>query len=161
MEQMIETHDPRLAQLGLPAYPPLPATTDPHKLDEIRRTVYASNLDLSVTTDQILQFFTQGGEVKYIRMAGDDGSPTKCAFIEFSEQGSISKAMSLNGSYFMGKSIRVGHASGSIIKPASANMPFSGRELEEAMKKVKEAQSLISAVVEPGIYHTSTLKNMY
>ena len=150
---MIETHDPRLAQMGLPAYPPLPATTDPNKLDEIRRTVYASGLDPAGTPEQVLQFFTQAGEVKYVRMAGDESMPTKSAFIEFSEQSSITRALSLNASLFLVKPIRVGHASSSIIKPPAANMPINSREIEEAMKKVKEAQSLISAAVDPGMFY--------
>ena len=48
--QLIYTMDPQLAQLGLTQYPPLPASTDTTKLEEIRRTVAISNLDTSVST---------------------------------------------------------------------------------------------------------------
>ena len=47
--QVIITNDPRLTALGLPQYPPLPSNTDPSKIEEIRRTVYVSNLDPSVS----------------------------------------------------------------------------------------------------------------
>ena len=43
--QVITTHDPRLTALGLPPYPPLPATTETSKIEEIRRTVYFTDLD--------------------------------------------------------------------------------------------------------------------
>ena len=45
---------------------------------------------------------------------------------------------------------RVCHANSSIVKPVNKNQETAQRELEEAMKKVKEAQSLILAAVEPG-----------
>lgn len=47
--QVITTHDPRLTALGLPQYPALPGTTDGSKIEEIRRTVYVSNMDPSVS----------------------------------------------------------------------------------------------------------------
>ena len=40
---------------------------------------------------------------------------------------------------------RVSHAKNCIVKPLSKSQEASRREIEEAMKKVKEAQSLISA----------------
>jgi probable splicing factor, arginine/serine-rich 7 len=46
--QVITTIDPRLTALGLPQYPPLPASMDPSKIEEIRRTVYVGNIDSSV-----------------------------------------------------------------------------------------------------------------
>lgn len=46
--QVITTHDPRLTALGLQQYPALPGSTDGSKIEEIRRTVYVTNLDTSV-----------------------------------------------------------------------------------------------------------------
>ena len=48
LNQVITTNDPRLTSLGLPQYPPLPATTDANIIEEIRRTVYVSDLDPKV-----------------------------------------------------------------------------------------------------------------
>ena len=42
--QVIMTRDPQLSQRGLPPYPPLPATMDATKIDEIRRTIFVENL---------------------------------------------------------------------------------------------------------------------
>jgi hypothetical protein len=47
--QVIMTHDPRLTSMGLAQYPPLPATMDASKIDEIRRTVFIENLDNTVS----------------------------------------------------------------------------------------------------------------
>jgi arginine/serine-rich splicing factor 12 len=44
----IETIDPELTDRNLPPYPPLPGILDISKVEEIRRTVYLSNLDKDV-----------------------------------------------------------------------------------------------------------------
>ncbi|WAR24472.1 RSP7-like protein [Mya arenaria] len=121
--QVIITNDPRLTALGLSQYPPLPSNTDPGKIEEIRRTVYVSNLDPAVTGEQIMSFFTQVGEIKYVRMGGEDVEGGKCAYIEFTDQRSIATALTYNGE-------------------------AAQREIDEAMKKVKEAQSLITAAAD-------------
>lgn len=51
------TVDPTLEQLGLPAYPPLPADTDSAKVEEIRRTVYVGNLPKGVDGNEVLELF--------------------------------------------------------------------------------------------------------
>lgn len=45
----IETIDPELTDRNLPPYPPLPGTLDVPKIEEIRRTVYLSNIDKNVS----------------------------------------------------------------------------------------------------------------
>lgn len=44
----IETIDPELTDRNLPPYPALPGTLDVTKVEEIRRTVYLSNIDKNV-----------------------------------------------------------------------------------------------------------------
>ena len=56
---MITTIDPKLTEMGLPQYPPLPGNVDPQRIEEIRRTVYVANLDPTVTPEQVLNFFSQ------------------------------------------------------------------------------------------------------
>uniref|UniRef100_A0A0L8G505 RRM domain-containing protein n=1 Tax=Octopus bimaculoides TaxID=37653 RepID=A0A0L8G505_OCTBM len=149
--QVITTYDPRLTALGLAQYPPLPGTTDPSKIEEIRRTVYVFNIDSSVTAEQLLAFFSQVGEVKYVRMAGEENMPTRCAFVEFTDQRAVATVLTYNNTMLGGRPIKVSHANSSIVKPVNKNQETAQRELEEAMKKVKEAQSLILAAVEPEI----------
>lgn len=52
--QVIRTLDPRLSIHNLPNYPLLPASTDSRRLEEIRRTIVAINLDPSVRTKFLL-----------------------------------------------------------------------------------------------------------
>lgn len=91
--QVISTMDPRLSALGLPQYPVLPSNTDPSKIEEIRRTIQVSNLDANVTGEDVLRFFNQIGEVKYVRLNSNDNIPVnltklKVALVEFTEQSS-------------------------------------------------------------------------
>jgi len=60
----IVTIDPNLSALGLPAYPPLPPTTEPAKVEEIRRTVYIGNLPKGCDGEELLNFVNASiGEV--------------------------------------------------------------------------------------------------
>lgn len=52
-EQVIHTMEPRLSSLAFPLYPPLPATTDGSRIEEIRRTILVTNLDPKTTGDQV------------------------------------------------------------------------------------------------------------
>lgn len=46
---------------------------------------------------------------------------------------------------------RVNHSNNAIVKP-HVKPEAAQREIDEAMKKVKEAQSLISAAIDTGVY---------
>jgi len=148
-EQIITTIDPRLTGLGLPQYPPLPANMDPSKIEEIRRTVYVGNLDSSISAEQLMTFFNRLGEVKYLRMAGDEGQPTRFAFIEFTDQSSVANALQYNGTILAGRALKINHSNNAIVKPQGKGSETSQEKVEEAMKKVREAQNLISAAIEP------------
>ena len=50
----IETIDPELTDRNLPPYPPLSGLLDVTKVEEIRRTVYLSNIDKSVSEQLII-----------------------------------------------------------------------------------------------------------
>uniref|UniRef100_A0A672KRD8 Serine/arginine-rich splicing factor 11-like n=1 Tax=Sinocyclocheilus grahami TaxID=75366 RepID=A0A672KRD8_SINGR len=83
---------------AIASQPPLMGNVDPSKIDEIRRTVYVGNLNSqSTTADQLLKFFKQVGDVKFVRMAGDETQPTRFAFVEFADQESVSRALTFNG----------------------------------------------------------------
>jgi hypothetical protein len=53
----IETIDPELTDRNLPPYPPLPGILDVPKIEEIRRTVYLSNLDKNVKLINLSFYF--------------------------------------------------------------------------------------------------------
>lgn len=103
---VIETIDPALTERSLPPYPSLPGTLDPSKVEEIRRTIFVSNIMPHVSLENLNDLFSQVGEIRFIRFAGDESAATKSAYIEFSEQHHIIKALCLNGLSFGGKHIK-------------------------------------------------------
>ncbi|CAJ1070417.1 splicing regulatory glutamine/lysine-rich protein 1 isoform X2 [Xyrichtys novacula] len=130
--------------------PPLMGNVDPSKIDEIRRTVYVGNLNSQTTTaEQLLEFFKQVGDVKFVRMAGDETQPTRFAFVEFVEQESVARALTFNGVMFGDRPLKVNHSNNAIVKPPELTPQAAAKELETVMKKVREAQSTIAAAIEP------------
>ncbi|KAG7260141.1 hypothetical protein CRUP_025398, partial [Coryphaenoides rupestris] len=131
--------------------PPLMGNVDPSKIDEIRRTVYVGNLNSQTTTaDQLLEFFKQVGDVKFVRMAGDETQPTRFAFVEFLDQNSVSRALTFNGVMFGDRPLKINHSNNAIVKPPELTAQAAAKELESVMKRVREAQSTIAAAIEPG-----------
>ncbi|XP_020563152.1 splicing regulatory glutamine/lysine-rich protein 1 isoform X3 [Oryzias latipes] len=132
------------------AQPPLMGNVDPSKIDEIRRTVYVGNLNSQTTTaDQLLEFFKQVGDVKFVRMAGDETQPTRFAFVEFVEQDSVARALTFNGVMFGDRPLKVNHSNNAIVKPPELTPQAAAKELESVMKRVREAQVTIAAAIEP------------
>ncbi|GCB64998.1 hypothetical protein scyTo_0014839 [Scyliorhinus torazame] len=152
--------DPALTALGLNSQPPTMGNVDPTKIEEIRRTIYVGNLNSQTTTaDQLLEFFSQVGEVKFVRMAGDETQPTRFAFVEFAEQPSVLRALAFNGAMFGDRPLKINHSNNAIVKPPEMTPQAAAKELEEVMKRVREAQSFISAVIEPVAEKESDDKN--
>ncbi|XP_078488647.1 serine/arginine-rich splicing factor 11-like [Ciona intestinalis] len=124
---------------------------DQTKLDEIKRTIYVGNLDSKqATSDQLMTFFGTCGEVKFVRMAGDETQPTRFAFIEFAKIEHVESAMKLNGTLFGDRALKINHSNNAIVKPAVKPVNDTAtKEIDEAMKRVREAQSLISRALDP------------
>ncbi|XP_075038761.1 splicing regulatory glutamine/lysine-rich protein 1 isoform X3 [Mixophyes fleayi] len=142
---------PAIPALGELPQPPLMGNVDPTKVDEIRRTIYVGNLNSQVTTtaEQLLEFFKQVGDVRFVRMAGDETQPTRFAFVEFSDQNSVTRALTFNGVMFGDRPLKINHSNNAIVKPPELTPQAAAKELEEVMKRVREAQSLISEAIEP------------
>ncbi|XP_062339944.1 splicing regulatory glutamine/lysine-rich protein 1 isoform X2 [Osmerus eperlanus] len=135
---------------GSSSQPPLMGNVDPSKVDEIRRTVYVGNLNSQTTTaEQLLEFFKQVGDVKFVRMAGDETQPTRFAFVEFADQDSVSRALNFNGVMFGDRPLKINHSNNAIVKPPELTPQAAAKELEDVMKRVREAQSTIAAAIEP------------
>ncbi|XP_050965068.1 splicing regulatory glutamine/lysine-rich protein 1 isoform X1 [Labeo rohita] len=135
---------------AIASQPPLMGNVDPSKIDEIRRTVYVGNLNSqSTTAEQLLKFFKQVGDVKFVRMAGDETQPTRFAFVEFADQESVARALTFNGVMFGDRPLKINHSNNAIVKPPELTPQAAAKELEDVMKKVREAQSTIAAAIEP------------
>ncbi|XP_071054399.1 probable splicing factor, arginine/serine-rich 7 [Onthophagus taurus] len=151
VDQVIVTTDPKLLENGLPVYPPLPATYDSVKIEEARRTILVHNMDSTITTDDIINFFSKCGEMKYLRTCSRSSDNTSHMLVEFSEQPCIIEALKLNGTELKGKIMKLTHATQPITKPQAKSNEIAQREIEEAMSQAKEAQNLISAAMDPVI----------
>ncbi|CAF4319446.1 unnamed protein product, partial [Rotaria magnacalcarata] len=57
----------------------------------------------------------------------DENAETRGAYVEFSEQPSIPKVLSINGFQFFGRPLLVNHATSCIIKPATVRGLRSGK----------------------------------
>lgn len=150
-EQIIATLDPKLAENDLPAYPPLPANYDSVKVEETRRTVLVVDRDSSWTIDDMIDFFSPAGEVKYLRECTRKVDGVAQMLIEFSDQPSVVNALKLNGTELKGKLMEIQHATQAIVKPQAKSNEAAQKEIEEAMSRFKEAQNMINASIEPVI----------
>ncbi|XP_044132073.1 splicing regulatory glutamine/lysine-rich protein 1 isoform X2 [Bufo gargarizans] len=148
--QILPALSPAITSLADLQQPPLTGNVDPTKVDEIRRTIYVGNLNSQTTTaEQLLEFFKQVGDVRFVRMAGDETQPTRFAFVEFSDQNSVIRALTFNGVMFGDRPLKINHSNNAIVKPPELTPQAAAKELEEVMKRVREAQSLISEAIEP------------
>lgn len=159
----IETIDPNLAERSLPQYPNLPGTLDQLKSEEIRRTVYVSNLDPRIQFAHLYELFSQVGEICYIRLTtGSDqlncnnlglsslaftdenanfSEMSMGAYIEFSEQPMVVKALCLNGLSFADRHIKVNHATSSIIIPATNKQKVTVEDIRKEISKLRNGSS--------------------
>lgn len=149
---VITTMDPKLEANGLPPYPHLPGHLDSRRIEEIRRTLVIANLDASVTTDHLLEFFSNNNvEIKYLRLCTRDSDTDHYALVELTEQAAVVSALLLNGKMLMEKPIKIYHSTQAIAKPEAKSNEAAQKEIEEAMSRVKEAHNLISATIDPMI----------
>ncbi|KAH8333462.1 hypothetical protein KR059_000149 [Drosophila kikkawai] len=148
-QQVIKTYDPKLVEFNLPEYPALPSFYDARKIEEIRRTIIVCDVKNEWRLDDLMDCFQRAGEVKYARWAEKDNK-TYC-MIEFCEQTSIIHALRMQGQEFKGGYLSVYHSTYSITKPEAKSNEAAQAEIEEAMTIVKEAQSMISAAIDPVI----------
>ena len=60
----------------------------------------------SVTAEQLMQFFASAGDVRYVRMAGDETQPTRFAFVEFASVQHVQAAIGMSGAVLGGRLIK-------------------------------------------------------
>ena len=53
-----------------------------------------------------MTFFGKVGEIKYVRMAGDENAPIRAAYIEFTDQRCVAPSLGYNNQMFAAKPMR-------------------------------------------------------
>ncbi|KAF4796693.1 splicing regulatory glutamine/lysine-rich protein 1-like protein [Turdus rufiventris] len=123
--------DPNITTLAEIPQPPIMGNVDPSKIDEIRRTVYVGNLNSQGT------LFDLRHSTARISVLHSSFPLTLCRYKRNHSGESNSMRFKIN------------HSNNAIVKPPEMTPQAAAKELEEVMKRVREAQSFISAAIEP------------
>ena len=130
--------------------------SDPAMQDEIRRTIYVGNLAHETTAEQVMKFFVGCGEIKFVRMAGDQSQVSRFAFVEFTDPNSITQAIQMNGAIFGDRPLKVNYSKKAIVKPNNPLRLDPYSKESEALRRVQEASKFISEVVGTTEEHRSS-----
>lgn len=131
----------------MPPAPPLPDTLVGLKEKETRRTVFIDNLNPMLTAEHVMNYFQFCGDVRYLRIGGEDMKDVRFAFIEFLDLASVLVALQYDGAEFCDRTIRVIQSRHWLSKPPNKKSDAE-RENDVIMKRLMEAQALIAGVID-------------
>ncbi|CAL4978529.1 unnamed protein product [Urochloa decumbens] len=104
--------------------------------DSIRRTVYVSELDHTVTEERLADIFATCGQVVDCRICGDPHSVLRFAFIEFADEEGARTALNLGGTIFGFYPVRVLPSKTAILPVNPKFLPRTEDEKEMVMRTV-------------------------
>lgn len=104
--------------------------------ENIRRTIYISDIDQQVTEEQLASLFTKCGVVVDCRVCGDPNSAMRFAFIEFLTEEAAQKALKKNGSEIGSSRLRVLPSKTAIVPVNKDLMPKNKEEMEQCSRTV-------------------------
>ena len=104
--------------------------------ENVRRTVYISDIDQNVTEEELANLFADSGSVVDCRVCGDPNSAKRFAFIEFSEEPGAVKALEKTGMTLGGSTIRVLPSKTAIVPVNKDFMPRNMEEMELCSRTV-------------------------
>ncbi|KAJ1282071.1 hypothetical protein BS78_03G021900 [Paspalum vaginatum] len=104
--------------------------------DSVRRTVYVSELDHTVTEERLADIFATCGQVVDCRICGDPHSVLRFAFIEFSDEEGARTALNLGGTLFGFYPVRVLPSKTAILPVNPKFLPRTEDEKEMVMRTV-------------------------
>lgn len=104
--------------------------------ENIRRTVYISDIDQQVTEEQLAVLFSECGGVVDCRVCGDPNSAMRFAFIEFINEKDAQKALTKNGSEIGSSRLRVLPSKTAIVPVDKELMPRNKDEMEQCSRTV-------------------------
>ncbi|ELR17076.1 RNA recognition motif domain containing protein [Acanthamoeba castellanii str. Neff] len=121
--------------LALLSGSPANAQSYHEKQDEIARTIYVGNVNSTITSEQLMQFFAICGPITFCRLAGDESHPSRFAFIEFATKEAAQAAMMLNGTMLLDRAVKVNHSKNPIVKPPKTVDNAKDEQILDAVKR--------------------------
>ena len=120
--------------------PTLLATAPPHNphFDSVQRTLYVGNVDITVAEKDLVDHFSQAGPVEYVKMAGDNKTATRYAFVEYMTKEGAQAGLLLNGSVLRGRALKVNSSKNPIVKPPPRKNPKVQRQLEDIFRDLED-----------------------
>ncbi|KXZ47032.1 hypothetical protein GPECTOR_38g269 [Gonium pectorale] len=107
--------------------------------DNIKRTVYISYVDCTLTEENLAAFFSDCGQIIDCRICGDPNSAMRFAFIEFADVEYAQKALEKTGSVLGNSPLRVLPSKTAIMPVNQELMPRSADEVERCSRTVYAA----------------------
>ncbi|CAA0382417.1 unnamed protein product [Arabidopsis thaliana] len=104
--------------------------------DSIRRTVYVSDIDQSVTEEGLAGLFSNCGQVVDCRICGDPHSVLRFAFVEFADDQGAHEALSLGGTMLGFYPVRVLPSKTAILPVNPTFLPRSEDEREMCTRTI-------------------------
>ncbi|CDY58043.1 BnaC06g41880D [Brassica napus] len=104
--------------------------------DSIRRTVYVSDIDQSVTEEVLASLFSSYGQVVDCRICGDPHSVLRFAFVEFSDDHGARAALSVGGTMIGYYPVRVLPSKTAILPVNPTFLPRSEDEREMCSRTI-------------------------
>ncbi|XP_056844941.1 polyadenylate-binding protein-interacting protein 8 [Raphanus sativus] len=104
--------------------------------DSIRRTVYVSDIDQSVTEEVLAGLFSSYGQVVDCRICGDPHSVLRFAFVEFSDDQGARAALSVGGTVIGYHPVRVLPSKTAILPVNPTFLPRVNDEREKCTRTI-------------------------
>ncbi|GLU17704.1 hypothetical protein SLE2022_340600 [Rubroshorea leprosula] len=104
--------------------------------DSIRRTVYVSDIDQTITEERLAGLFSSCGEVVDCRVCGDPHSVLRFAFVEFANEEGARAALNLGGTMLGFYPVRVLPSKTAILPVNPTFLPRSEDEREMCTRTV-------------------------
>ncbi|OVA03300.1 RNA recognition motif domain [Macleaya cordata] len=104
--------------------------------DSVRRTVYVSDIDQSVTEEHLASLFINCGQVVDCRVCGDPHSVLRFAFVEFADEQGARAALNLAGTMLGYYPVRVLPSKTAILPVNPTFLPRSEDEREMCARTV-------------------------
>ena len=107
---------------------------------DVARTVYAGNVNSSITEDMLADFFSIAGNVTYVKFAGSEFNPSRFGFVEFDTKAAAESAKALSGTQVAEMTLKVKHSNNPIVKDRMRNFwGTCGTERRRRMRKERSS----------------------